>query len=469
MTVRTAQWGRESIQFDGPYLERGAAGYDAARVQPLFNARHPLRYPAAVLLAAGEDDVVAGVRYARERGWKVAVRSGGHAWSAWSVRDDALLIDLSSLREMTVDVSTCTATVSPAVRGGAEFGPFLRAHGMTFPGGHCSTVGLGGYLLQGGQGWNSRTWGWGCENVLGIDVVTADGDLVHASADAHSDLYWAARGAGPAFFGVVTRFHLRVHPMPAAFSHTTYAFPIDCFDELIAWAHDVLPTLDTLVEPVIVGTRIPPPGIDAGGEVVIILHATGMFETPEQARRLMAPLETCPVLDRALLRAFAEPTSFDEENPIMDAQNPPGMRYSADCAWTDASAAELAPLLGEVYRTLPTRESFVIWYGWSPKRPLQDMAFSMEGDVYLAAYTIWEHEVDDQAMQDWVTGHFTALEPVCKGSYLGDADLTRRSSKFMADANFAKLARLRAEHDPDGLFFDFYALPGATVNEFERR
>ena len=80
----------------------------------------------------------------------------------------------------------------------------------------------------------------------------------------------------------------------------------------------------------------------------------------------MAPLETCPVLDRALLRIFAEPTSFDDENPIMDAQNPPGMRYAADCAWTDAPAAELAPILGEIYRSLPTPESFVIWYGWAP-------------------------------------------------------------------------------------------------------
>ena len=170
------------------------------------------------------------------------------------------------------------------------------------------------------------------------------------------------------------------------------------------------------------------------------MHTTGMFDTPDEARRLMAPLETCPVLDRALLRIFAEPTSFDDENPIMDAQNPPGMRYAADCAWTDAPAGRAGPVLGEIYRSLPTPESFVIWYGWSPSRPLPDMAFSMEGNVYIAAYTIWADESDDEAMQDWVTSHFRALESVSKGSYLGDADLTRRSSKFMADANFAKLA-----------------------------
>ena len=352
--------------FEGRYIERGSPEYEAARTAALFNARHPLRFPAAVLEAVSDADVVAGVRLARDRGWKVAVRSGGHAWAGWSVRDDSLLIDMTGLREMTVDINSMTATARPAIRGGQELGPFLRRYGLVFPGGHCSTVGLGGYLLQGGQGWNSRQWGWGCENVVGVDVVTADGELVHADARHHPDLLWAARGAGPAFFGVVTRFYLRVHRMPEAFTHTTYAFPIECFDELIAWAHEVLPTLDVRVEPVIVGTRIPPPDVDVGGGPLLIMHVTGMFDTPEEARTLMAPLETCPVLDRALLRVFAEPTAFEDENTIMDAQNPPGMRYSADCAWTDASAAELTPILGEIYRSLPTPESFVIWYGWAP-------------------------------------------------------------------------------------------------------
>ena len=272
--------------FEGRFVERGSAEYEPARTEALFNARHPSRYPAAVLEAVSEADVVAGVRLAKERGWKVAARSGGHAWAGWSVRDDALLIDLAGLREVTVDVDNLTATVSPAMRGGQDLAPALREHGLVFPGGHCSTVGLGGYLLQGGQGWNSRQWGWACENVLGVDVVTADGELVHADAAENSDLYWAARGAGPAFFGIVTRFHLRVHHMPAAFTHTTYAFPIECFDELIQWAHDVLPTLDTRVEPVIVGTCIPPPGIDVGGGPVIIMHTTGMFDSPDEARRL---------------------------------------------------------------------------------------------------------------------------------------------------------------------------------------
>ncbi|MEY2552163.1 MAG: hypothetical protein QOC57_23, partial [Ilumatobacteraceae bacterium] len=101
--------------------------------------------------------------------------------------------------------------------------------------------------------------------------------------------------------------------------------------------------------------------------------------------------------------------------------------------------------------------------------PLPDMAFSMEGNVYIAAYTIWEHERHDAAMQDWVTSAFRSLEPMSKGSYLGDADLGHRSSKFMADANFARLAELRDHYDPGRFFHDFYERPGCVANEFEAR
>ena len=175
----------------------------------MFNARRPDRYPAAVLVAKGEDDVIAGVRLARDRDLKVSVRAGGHSWAAWSVRDDVLLIDLGRIREMAYDPDTGIATASPAVKGGAELVPFLTSHGRAFPGGHCPSVGIGGFLLQGGQGWNSRKYGWACENVAAIDVVTADGELIRADEDQNSDLLWAARGAGPGFFG-------RDHPVPPA-------------------------------------------------------------------------------------------------------------------------------------------------------------------------------------------------------------------------------------------------------------
>src|ERR1700716_1284426 len=101
------------------------------------------------------------------------------------------------------------------------------ARSLFFPSGHCMTVGLGGFLLQGGFGWNSRLWGPACASVTAVDVVTADGALVHADETQNSDLLWAARGAGPGFFGVITRFHLRTQPVARAMTHDTWTFELD--------------------------------------------------------------------------------------------------------------------------------------------------------------------------------------------------------------------------------------------------
>ncbi len=144
--------------------------------------------PAAILLPATEDDVVAGVEYAARMGWQVSVRAGGHSWAAWGVRDGALLIDLSSMKDMELDPTTNIVSASPAIAGATELDPFLSARGRFFPVGHCESVGIGGFLLQGGQGWHTRHYGWSCESIKAIDVVLADGRKIRASADENADL-----------------------------------------------------------------------------------------------------------------------------------------------------------------------------------------------------------------------------------------------------------------------------------------
>src|SRR5262249_18843507 len=152
------------------------------------NRRRPARQPAAVLRAADEADVVAGVRLARAEGLQVAVRAGGHSWAAWSVRDDTLLIDLAAFTALSFDEGTGIVTAGPAVRGGTDLDPFLAAEGRFFAGGHCPTVGLGGFLLQGGMGWNCRGWGWAAESIESLRVVTADADVLECDADRNPDL-----------------------------------------------------------------------------------------------------------------------------------------------------------------------------------------------------------------------------------------------------------------------------------------
>jgi FAD/FMN-containing dehydrogenase len=454
--------------FQGRLLRRGQDGYEQARVGGIFNARRPERFPAAILQAAGDDDVVAGVRLARDENLGVAVRAGGHSWAAWSVRDDSLLIDLGAMRDLGYDEASGIATVRPAVRGGIELAPFLTDRDRAFPGGHCESVGLGGFLLQGGQGWNSRTWGWACQNVVAIDVVTADGKLQYADENVNSDLLWAARGAGPGFPALITRFYLRTYPQPPVMVQDTWTFRLDDTLPLLSWLHEVLPTLHTTVEPVVAATRLSGVPLDDGVErpvgTVLLLHTTVMGGSVESIEELLAPISACPLADRRLGHVRGE-TTIADENVAQTLQNPIDYRYAVDNTWTDASAAELAPLLGRLWAELPTEHSFSIWYGWAPTRPLPDMAFSIEANVYLATYVIYQDAADDERYRGWVHDGMAELAHLGVGVYLGDTDFTKRGDRFMSDRNYGRLQEIRAARDPDGMFCSYLAGPGVELNQ----
>ena len=456
-------------QLGGRLFLRGDPGYEQARSGRIFNARRPDRFPAAVLLAASDADVAAGVCLAAERGWPVSVRSGGHSWAAWSLRDKALLIDLGGLRDMAYDPATGVASARPAVQGGLELAPFLAERGRAFPGGHCASVGLGGYLLQGGQGWDGRTRGWACQSVVGLDVVTADGALVRADASENSDLLWAARGAGPGFPGVVTRFYLQTYPAPRVMWHDTWSFGLEDTVELLTWLHDVLPGLDRRVEPVVAATRLRDVPLYDGTArpdgTVLLLHTTVMADSDSDALTRLAPLRDGPLAGRSLGHVQGA-TSVAEENLAQTAQNPEGYRYAVDCTWTDAPARVLAPMLHKLWSELETEHSFSIWYGWAPtggSRP--DMAFSVEADVYVATYVIYADPADDARYAEWVHSGTAALAGAHgAGVYLGDTDFTRRQDRFLSDDAYRRLAAVRARRDPSGRFVSYLTCDPEGLN-----
>lgn len=132
-----------------------ATAYEVARVGRVFNHRRPKRYPIAVVEAENESHIVAAVKLAKQMGCRVSIRSGGHSWAAWSVRDNAVLIDLGKMKHIGVDETTKIATVSPSTTGNM-LNDFLSQRKLMFCGGHCPDVGVGGFLLQGGMGWNTR-------------------------------------------------------------------------------------------------------------------------------------------------------------------------------------------------------------------------------------------------------------------------------------------------------------------------
>lgn len=435
-------------RFSGTLHLPGDEDFEEAVYGRVFNARRPAdRVPAAVLRAVTEQDVVEGVRLALERGWQVAVRSGGHSWAAWSVRREALLIDLGGFREMAYDETTGIVTATPSVKGGDELNPYLGGFGRFFNGGHCPSVGIGGFLLQGGQGWNARGWGWAAENIVAIDVVTADGELVRADETDHSDLFWAARGAGPGFFGVVTRFHLRTRPLPKHLAHTVHGYPLDLFDEVMTWLHDIHHTVGDLVE--IVALTQTPPDLD---EPVLLVTGVSMTDTPEEAAKALAPLHANPYADRALFRVEARPTTLAEQLAGQRTANPEGHRYLVDNAWLTGTAEEVVPAIRKAFTAHPTRGTFTIWFSMAPLRQLPDMAFSLQSEIYCASYVVYDDPARDAELRGWLDSAMAAMEPVTVGQYLGDSDFTVRQLRFMGDEQWRRLNGIRAVRDPKGVF-----------------
>lgn len=441
------------MQFEGAVLWKGDPGYEAARQAAVWNVRKPERFPDVIVQARGDADVVAAVRLANERGLRVKARAGGHAWSGSSVRS-GMLIDLSRMNQVAYDADTGIASVQPGVNG-RDLNGLLAPHELFFPSGHCPSVGLGGFLLQGGWGWNSRAIGPACMSIAGVDVVTAAGELIHADAQHNADFWWAARGAGGGYFGVVTRFHVRCHPRPTATYTRTDVYALEQIDELLAWALEFEPTQPPEFEFAILGTTPTlPDGRTVHDGTALMVMCQALMYSDDDARAALARLDECPVADRALHREPTRPVSFTELYDGPGSVEPEGVRWTSDGMWTNAKGKELIEPAKQLFHDVPTPESHVFWYPWR-RQEFEDAAISVQGDLYLAAFAGWHDPAQDEHYLAWPTGHMRRMEALSEGIQLADENLRERSARYLLPEHEQRLERLRAEHDPDGRFHSY--------------
>ncbi len=299
-SAKKTRWNVKALQsrIEGKVTAATDAGYEQLRRELIWNQLTPMRYPQVVVQVANEHDVVEAVRFARTQNMKIAVRGGGHSWVGFSLCNGSLLIDLGRLNQLSIDRQTRTAAIQPAVTGQA-LNRQLAPHGLAFPVGHCQTVPMSGYLLNGGLGWNWNTWGPACFSVEAANVVLADGSLVVANQEQHADLLWAIRGAGPGFFGVVTQYLLKLYPVPRAITTSTYYYPLERIEEVGAWAAGIAGQLPREVELTIFCAQAPPVFAErcrSSNGFVCILSATAFFDTPNEAAATLSLLESCPVI-----------------------------------------------------------------------------------------------------------------------------------------------------------------------------
>ncbi|KAI1078087.1 FAD-binding domain-containing protein [Whalleya microplaca] len=428
-------------------LRRGAtepAKFNESVWGRVFNRRRDTaRVPRAVIHVSNRVQIRAAVEWANREDCRISVRSGGHSWAAWSVRHDALLIDLGNLRDISYDHRTKIVSCSPSTTG-RVLNDFLGTKGRIFAGGHCPDVALGGFLLQGGMGWNCKGWGWACESIVGIDVVTADAKEIYCSSVENTDLFWAARGAGPGFPAVVTRFHLLTRPSLEMYN-CVYVYPVSEYRTVLQWVIDTSPTADPDTEIVCVSRR------SADGDGIQIIAGFTTFKASKQeAEEALQPVHNGRP-QNAVMELFCDPTSLTQEYIDQEEAQPVGLRYCSENAYI-ANEEDVPSVLESAFTTLPTQKSFALYFAMNPtsRRALPDMALSMHSDHYFAMYTIWKNETEDDRCVSWVHNIMQGVERHSVGSYLGDADFQRRTTMFWSEDHGERLAMVRRKWDPQG-------------------
>lgn len=441
----------------GPVLVFKDPGYDEARVA--WNGMFDWRRPAAIVQPMGVADVQAAIAFARANDLTIAVRGGGHSLSGASTIDGGLLIDLRLMRGVRVDPQRRVAVAA----GGTLFSELDRetqAHGLATTGGMISHTGIAGLTLNGGVGRFMRKAGLTCDNVLGFDVVTADGSFLHADGDDHPDLYWALRGGG-GDFGVVTHFEYQLHPLGPIVYGGYIGWTIDQTQELFATLRDeIIDAPEELQLEFILVTGpevelIPP---ELQGEPIVLLTITWMGDSTAEGEARIAPFreklapafEMLGAFPYAALQGMADPLSphgrrsytyagfLSEE--LGDELLQTARRFVEECPRKVWPTIELYQMGGAVARI--------------PREATPAAEFRDAGWYYIAGGSWWDPS-EDEAGIDWVKRLDAALERFrLPGRYINfvsedDLDGQRES---LGESSFARLNEIKGRYDPDGVF-----------------
>jgi len=426
--------------FKGKIYFKGETGYEVNRRGASWNARKPNRFPNAIVLAEDVNDVIAAVKLAKQRGWQVSTRSGGHSFTSSHTRDNSVLINISRMKELSVDPKTRIATASPAWLGD-QLNKVLEKDQLIFPTAHDPGVGIGGFVLCGGHSTVSRMFGPACASLQALDVVTADGELIHADEKQNSDYLWAARGSGPGFFGVAVRFYLNLYPLPTNRKSSGYLFPPDVLDELATWLGTHQNSFPKHMEGILVGGT-------ADGQPVIRMAGNAHGYSEEEADSALDILEGCPVVKKAISKRVKVP--FGTGGGIK-----PGSRQVLDGVWTSAPPDKILAAGRDAFLKFPTPESFMLWLHWGPVQRLKDMAYSVQGDVYLSPNAIYFDAADDERCAAWSAEVMSKLKPISNGSQMNDENMPINKGPYLSKEASARLEAMRAKYDPQRRFVSF--------------
>jgi FAD/FMN-containing dehydrogenase len=441
--------------FRGDLITPDHHDYDGARA--VWNGTVNRR-PRLIARCSGTADVAAAVRFARDRDLEIAVRGGGHNVAGTAVCDDGIMIDLSAMRAVSVDLVDSTALV----QGGALWGDVdheTQAHGLATTGGIVSHTGVGGVSLGGGIGWLMRKHGLTVDNLVEAEVVTAEGDIVRASANDHPDLFWALRGGG-GNFGVVSSFRFALHPVgPTVMAGPVFWAAEDTTEVLRFYRDFVADAPDELGTVIRLGTMPPLPVVDEDlhfqPAIAVASCYTGPVEAGERAIRALRQFGT-PLVD------LVGPTRYVDHQSGIDDTVPHGWHYYWKATnLTVLSEAVIDIVAEHAYGATSPRSYAAMFHmgGAVARAPRGATAYS-ERDVghNLSIDAVWLPEQDDTvgaAETAWARTFLDALQLYRAGVYvnfLDSDDDTSRVREAYGDANYRRLVEVKTKYDPENVF-----------------
>ena len=441
----------DEAAFRGDVVRPGDPGYDLHR--KVWNGSFDRR-PALIVRCAGVSDVIAAVKLGRESGLPVAVRSGGHSFPGLSVADDALMIDLQPMKGVRVDPEKRTARVQAGVLLG-ELDRETQAFGLAVPSGIVTHTGVAGLTLGGGIGWIMRKHGLSVDQLVSVDLVTADGEFVQASADENADLFWGLRGGG-GNFGIVTEFEFRCVPLGTQVLAGPIFWPMERSGEVLRFYRDWVAEAPDELMTIVVHRKAPPlpfvPEELHGKPVVMVIPC--WVGDPDEGERVIRPLRQFgpPVADVCMVKPYlAHQAMFDPSFP------PHRWYYFKSCDVAELTDEIIDITMERSLQIASPLTSFPIWQQGGAVARVGDDETAYNGRNAAFTFNIGactETAEGFEEERDWVRSFWSALEPWHQGVYvnfLGDDEPARVLESY-GPAKYERLRALKQRYDPDNFF-----------------
>ena len=439
------------VHFHGNVILPDDTHYD--EVRQIWNAMIDRR-PALIARCTSTEDIVLAVQFARRHNLVVAIRGGGHNIAGNAVCDDGLMIDLSLMKSVKVDPEARRATVEPGCTL-ADFDMAVQAHGLDTPLGINSTTGVAGLTLGGGFGWLSRKYGMTVDNLISADVVTADGEQVHASEEENADLFWGLRGGG-GNLGIVTRFEFQLYPVGPNVLSGLIVFPFDQAKSVMKQFAQFTEKMPDELNVWLVTRKAPPlpflPEHSHGKEMVAL--ALCYAGDPAQGEKLIAPL-------RGFGTALGEHIGVQPYTAWQQAFDPL-LTKGARNYWKSHNFTRIEDGVIDTivkYAAIlpsPQCEIFIGSIGAQTGRVAPDaMAYaSRDANYVLNVHGRWESPAEDERGIAWAREFFAESQPFASGgayiNFLTQDEIDRIT--FAYGPAHKRLRELKKKYDPTNFF-----------------